>query len=131
MRKIEHSFGKHVINAGQICRGFTQQLEFIYRFPGGDVLFDKREDFVTQVQRKTVQHVSQQDERGRSRTDTCSGTQVLSFFIHDTLSLRLTEDYPSSLLTKCMLFINKKGQVDQKHICKHPPQHNRPAKSPQ
>lgn len=27
----------------------TKQLELIYRFPGGDVLFDEGENFVAQV----------------------------------------------------------------------------------
>jgi len=42
----------------------------IYRFPGGDILFDKREYFVTQVKGKAIQYVSQQDKWGCGRADT-------------------------------------------------------------
>lgn len=48
---------------------FTEKLSLIYRFPGGNIFLDKREYFVTLVERQTVEHVSQQDERSCSRAD--------------------------------------------------------------
>lgn len=50
---------------------FTEQAQLIYRLPGRDVLFHKREYFVTEVQRKAVENVSQQDERSCGRADAC------------------------------------------------------------
>lgn len=50
---------------------FTEKLSLIYRFPGGNIFLDKREYFVTLVKRQTVEDVSQQDKRRRSRADPC------------------------------------------------------------
>lgn len=49
---------------------FTERLQLIYRFPGGNILLDKREYFVALVKRKAVQYVSQQQEGSCGRTDT-------------------------------------------------------------
>lgn len=53
---------------------FTEKLSLIYRFPGGNIFLHKREYFVTLVQRQTVEYISQQDERRRSRADTYDRT---------------------------------------------------------
>lgn len=50
--------------------GFTETLQRVYRFPGGNILLDKREYFVALVKRKAVQYVSQQQERSCGGTDT-------------------------------------------------------------
>lgn len=48
---------------------FAEKLSIIYRFPGGNIFLNKREYFVTLVERQTVEDVSQQDERSCSRAD--------------------------------------------------------------
>lgn len=46
-----------------------EKLSLIYRFPGGNIFLNKREYFVTLVERQTVEYVSEQDERSCSRAD--------------------------------------------------------------
>lgn len=48
---------------------FAEKLSLIYRFPGGNIFLNKWEYFVTLVERQTVEYVSKQDERSRSRAD--------------------------------------------------------------
>lgn len=50
---------------------FSEKLSLIYRFPGGNIFLHKREDFVTLVERQTVEDVSQQDERSCGGADAC------------------------------------------------------------
>lgn len=58
--------------AGQILKlPFNERMQLIYRLPGGHILLNERENFVALVERKTVQHISQQEERSCSRADTC------------------------------------------------------------
>lgn len=49
----------------------TERFLIIYRFPGGNILLDEREYFVTLVKGEAVQYISQQDERSCRRADTC------------------------------------------------------------
>lgn len=44
----------------------TKLYFYFYRFPSGNILLYKREYFVTQVKRKAVQNVPQQDKGGSS-----------------------------------------------------------------